>query len=78
MRRLQKIPTSQPCHHLKLRLWREKTIVIAQGERCTNGEQNNEVIDPYLIPIEVEDGLRKPTKYREDIRAMGPSVPIPS
>ncbi len=42
------------------------------------GEQNNEVIDPYLIPIEIEDGLRKPTEYREYIRATGPSVPIPS
>jgi hypothetical protein len=41
-------------------------------------EQNNEVIDPYLIPIEIEAGERKPTEYREYIRATGPSVPIPS
>jgi hypothetical protein len=41
-------------------------------------EQTNIVIDPYLIPIKVEDGLRKPTEYREYIRATGPSVPIPS
>jgi Protein of unknown function (DUF2849) len=41
-------------------------------------EADNEVIDPYLIPIEIEDGQRKPTEYREYIRAMGPSVPIPT
>ena len=41
-------------------------------------EQNNLVIDPYLIPVELDDGLRKPTEYREYIRAMGPTVPIPS
>ncbi|MCP4001146.1 MAG: DUF2849 domain-containing protein [Gammaproteobacteria bacterium] len=41
-------------------------------------EQTNVVIDPYLIPINIEDGLRKPTEYREYIRATGPTVPIPS
>ena len=41
-------------------------------------EADNQVIDPYLIPIEIEDGQRKPTEYREYIRATGPSVPIPS
>lgn len=41
-------------------------------------EANNEVIDPYLIPIEIEGSQRKPTEYREYIRAMGPSVPIPT
>jgi hypothetical protein len=41
-------------------------------------EQANLVIDPYLIPVELDAGLRKPTEYREYIRAMGPTVPIPS
>lgn len=41
-------------------------------------EADNRVIDPYLIPVEVEGGLRKPTQYREYIRARGPSIPIPS
>jgi hypothetical protein len=41
-------------------------------------EQDNVVIDPYLIPIEIEDGVRKPTEYREYIRANGPSVKPPS
>ena len=41
-------------------------------------EQNNLVIDPYLIPVELDGELRKPTEYREYIRAMGPTVPIPS
>ena len=40
-------------------------------------EAGNKVIDPYLIPIELEDGQRKPTEYREYIRATGPSVPLP-
>ena len=41
-------------------------------------EQNCEVIDPYLIEINIENGRRVPTEYREFIRAHGPSVPIPS
>jgi hypothetical protein len=41
-------------------------------------EQQNEVIDPYLIEIELKDGQRIPTEYREFIRASGPTVPIPS
>ncbi|MGI9292187.1 MAG: DUF2849 domain-containing protein [Gammaproteobacteria bacterium] len=41
-------------------------------------EADNTVIDPYLIPVELDNGQRKPTEYREYIRATGPSVPIPS
>jgi sulfite reductase (NADPH) hemoprotein beta-component len=41
-------------------------------------EQANLVLDPYLIPVELDDGIRKPTEYREYIRATGPTVPIPS
>ncbi len=41
-------------------------------------EADNVVIDPYLIPVEIDNGERKPTEYREYIRATGPSVPIPS
>ena len=41
-------------------------------------EADNIVIDPYLIPIEIQAGERRPTEYREYIRATGPSVPIPS
>jgi hypothetical protein len=41
-------------------------------------EETNLVVDPYLIPIEFSDGERRPTEYREFIRASGPSVPIPS
>jgi len=40
-------------------------------------EKDNQVIDPYLIPIRVESGVRQPTEYREYIRATGPTVPIP-
>ena len=41
-------------------------------------EQDNVVIDPYLIPVDIDNGERKPTEYREYIRATGPTVPIPS
>lgn len=41
-------------------------------------EADNRVIDPYLIRVAVEAGVRRPTEYREYIRAHGPSVPIPS
>ena len=59
--------------------------VAATDEQAENllklakvAEQNNLVIDPYLIPVELDGELRKPTEYREYIRAMGPTVPIPS
>ena len=32
------------------------------------------VIDPYLIDIELVDGKPWPTRYREIVRASGPSV----
>ena len=41
-------------------------------------EAGSKVIDPYLIPIEVVDGRRCPTEYREYIRATGPTVAVPS
>jgi len=46
--------------------------------RAKQAEQDNVVIDPYLIPVEVAGGERRPTEYREYIRATGPTVPIPS
>ena len=49
--------------------------LLAAGKQA---EAENVVVDPYLIPIEIADGERHPTEYREFIRATGPSVPIPS
>ena len=37
-------------------------------------EENCIVIDPYLIEVTIEAGLRRPTIYREAIRAFGPTV----
>jgi hypothetical protein len=37
-------------------------------------EANSEVIDPYLIEIDERDGQRRPTAFREAIRASGPTV----
>jgi hypothetical protein len=46
--------------------------------KAKQAEQNNEVIDPYLIEVNIENGNRVPAEYREYIRACGPSVPIPT
>jgi hypothetical protein len=46
--------------------------------RAKKAEAENLVIDPYLIPIEISNGQRIPTEYREYIRATGPTVAIPS
>ena len=36
--------------------------------------EKNEVVDPYLIDVQSENGLRRPALVRERIRAFGPSV----
>jgi hypothetical protein len=45
--------------------------------RARQDEQANLVVDPNLIPVGIENGVRRPLDYREYIRATGPSVPIP-
>jgi len=47
-------------------------------ETAVAAERNNRVIDPYLIPATIENGVPKPLDYREYIRAFGPSVSIPT
>jgi sulfite reductase (NADPH) hemoprotein beta-component len=37
-----------------------------------------EVVGPYLIEVAAEDGGWSPTRYRERIRAHGPSVDTPA
>ena len=37
-------------------------------------EDDRIVVDPYLIEVADFDGVLRPKKYREYIRAMGPSV----
>ncbi len=37
-------------------------------------EARNTVVEPYLIAIRMESGLRVPVSYREAIRAAGPTV----
>ena len=41
-------------------------------------EADSRVINPYLIDVDCNGGVRRPTLYREFIRAHGPSFPIPS
>ena len=53
----------------------EADALLASGQ---SAEAANIVVDPYLIEVELDGTQPKPTEYREYIRAMGPSVPIPS
>jgi hypothetical protein len=36
--------------------------------------ERHEIVDPYLIDVEEEDGKLRPTKYREAIRCLGPTI----
>ncbi len=36
--------------------------------------QSTVVVDPYLIDLELEDGIAVPTSYRERVRALGPTI----
>lgn len=53
----------------------EAANLLAQAKAA---EAANVVIDPYLIPVVIENGRRVPTEYREYIRATGPTVAIPA
>lgn len=59
----------------------EEGILIedeADGERLLAAAKADEaeclVIDPYAIDVTVEDKGRRPSSYREEIRAFGPSI----
>lgn len=43
-------------------------------ETAKTAETNCQVIDPYLIDIEVSTSGRRPVVFREAIRAAGPTV----
>ncbi len=40
----------------------------------TDAGQRHEVVDPYLIDVVEEAGGLRPTKYREAIRCLGPTI----
>ncbi len=44
---------------------------IAKGAAAVAARQ---IVDPYLIPVTHGDGAITPTRYREAIRAFGPSI----
>ncbi len=46
-------------------------------EAAQQSAQDNIVIDPYLIEVEMNDAGPEPVEYREYIRAFGPSVKLP-
>ncbi|MBW2499423.1 MAG: DUF2849 domain-containing protein [Deltaproteobacteria bacterium] len=39
-----------------------------------DAETRHEAVDPYLIEVVEEGGRRRPTKYRELIRCLGPTI----
>ena len=41
-------------------------------------EEDNIILDPYLIEVAEENGERRPVEIREYIRATGPSITLPS
>ncbi|MBL8199001.1 MAG: DUF2849 domain-containing protein [Chromatiales bacterium] len=45
---------------------------LLQGARAA--EAANQVVEAYLITVAVIDGKRRPTDWRESIRACGPTV----
>jgi hypothetical protein len=47
----------------------ERLTLAAQA-----GRQNNEIVDPELIDVEIVDGAARPVRLRERIRAAGPTV----
>jgi hypothetical protein len=46
--------------------------LLAAAERAV---ANGEVIEPYLIDVETDGDDIRPTRFREVIRATGPTVP---
>lgn len=44
---------------------------LAEAERGTDPR----VVAPYLIDVVREDGVLRPTRFREAIRARGPTIP---
>ena len=55
-------------------LLRGKPDAVQRLARAQQAVEANVVVDPYLIDVLVEDGRRRPTQVREQIRAFGPSV----
>jgi hypothetical protein len=46
--------------------------LLATAERAV---ADGEVIEPYLIDVETDGDVVRPTRFREIIRATGPTVP---
>lgn len=48
----------------------EELLAIAEAD----AEARHEIVDPYLIDVDDEGGALRPTKYREAIRCLGPTM----
>ena len=49
---------------------------VAILERATLSVDRCQVVDPYLIEVETSEAEIRPVRYREVVRAFGPSVPF--
>ena len=47
-----------------------RLLTLAEADAAAT----QEVVDPYLIDVEQVDGAWRPTKYREVIRCLGPTM----
>ena len=52
----------------------DETAADAMLAEARQAEQDRLIVDPYLIDVAELDGEVRPIKYREFIRATGPSV----
>ena len=50
----------------------EAAALLSLGEN--DATTRHEVVDPYLIEVQEEGGRLRPTKYREEIRCLGPTI----
>jgi sulfite reductase (NADPH) hemoprotein beta-component len=48
----------------------EAKAILAETESTTR----RRVVGPYLIDVACEDGVLRPTRFREAIRAQGPTI----
>ena len=46
--------------------------LLSAGE--ADAAENQIIIDPYLIDVETHEGQLRPTKFREVIRCLGPTI----
>jgi hypothetical protein len=57
--------------------WVEESEADALLERAAEGVKKCLVVGPYVIDVVVDGGVT-PVRFREQVRAKGPTIPLPS